>query len=783
MAKSKHEKEASEKEASRFGRISLLVLTSGFITLLLSPVIWDLDWPVKLKAGDLARHSIRSPLDISVIDQEATERRRNEASSNIANVFVLSPEADEELSHFFSLLSDKLKQLGSRDKNLLLDQSEKFEIEKLLSLNLVGEEWALIFNETLWVELQQAVSQLVQPILKKGIIADKQALNMALARGKARLSSASAPPREILSQDSFYDINEAKQIVSLSMPPAGYKKGPAFDSLVKKFSQALLKPNVRFNSEETDLKVKEARDSVQQALVHVQMGQLLVKAGSIVNPEEEKLLGQINESRAQTSRLKVFAASTLLLSLLFALLYSFLKAFWPHFEPKKKDLVLLSTLLITSCLGYKLFYLLSLSLSESFASLNPDLILLLTPLAAAAVIIQAVTNAPALGLLFTLSFTLAACLFVPNSYLLALLILSGGILGSLSTKLCASRSAFFRAGLKIGLFNMLLIACYYFVNPPLRLEYHILNTLSGLGSGVLVALVSTAFAPLVEFLGRYVSGVKLLELASLDRPLLRELSLQAPGTWNHSMVVAQLAETAAEAIGANPLLTRVGAFYHDIGKANKPAYFIENQSDENRHDKLTASMSALIIKAHVKDGVEMARAEKLPQPLIDFILEHHGNSLMEYFYEKAQREAQEGDVVDESHYRYPGPRPQTKETGIVMLADAVEAASRTIKEPTPAKIQGLVQKIINKVFASGELNECNITLRDLHCIAKSFTRCLSGIYHKRIDYAEPAEKVRAPKLEADIEVSKTGSRPESSERQSSIEQTHKEEPLKRLGIN
>ena len=270
--------------------------------------------------------------------------------------------------------------------------------------------------------------------------------------------------------------------------------------------------------------------------------------------------------------------------------------------------------------------------------------------------------------------------------------------------------------------------------------YHLLWAAIG---GIFSGMLGGALAPVAEFLGGYTTDIKLLELSSLERPLLRELSLQAPGTWNHSMVVGQMCEMAAEAIHANPYLARVGAYYHDIGKIKKPAYFVENQiGRENRHDKLTPSMSALIIKAHVKDGIDMAEQVRLPQSITDFIAQHHGTSLIEYFYEKALKEAEHGELVDETHYRYPGPRPQTKEAGLLMLADAVEAASRTLTDPTPAKIQGLVQKIINKIFASGELGESNLTLKDLHKIAKSFTRVLSAIYHRRIEYSEPAEKYR-----------------------------------------
>jgi putative nucleotidyltransferase with HDIG domain len=240
--------------------------------------------------------------------------------------------------------------------------------------------------------------------------------------------------------------------------------------------------------------------------------------------------------------------------------------------------------------------------------------------------------------------------------------------------------------------------------------------------------------------------MRLIEMATLDHPLLKELSIQAPGTWNHSMVIGMMVESAADAIGANPVVCRVGAYFHDVGKTTKPLYFVENQSPgDNRHDKLSPSMSALIIRAHVKEGVELSRKHRLPQVIEDLIAQHHGTSMIEYFYEKARKEAEEsgadGDSVDKGSFSYPGPKPQTREAGLLLLADGIEAATRTLSEPSFDRIQGLVQKMINKVFASGELNECDLTLRDLHAIAKCFTRVLSGIYHQRIAYSEPAEKV------------------------------------------
>jgi putative nucleotidyltransferase with HDIG domain len=272
----------------------------------------------------------------------------------------------------------------------------------------------------------------------------------------------------------------------------------------------------------------------------------------------------------------------------------------------------------------------------------------------------------------------------------------------------------------------------------------------------------------------------------MNTPMLRELMIQAPGTYHHSIIVGNLAEAAAETIGANPLLARVAAYYHDIGKVRKPLYFVENIGcQENRHDKLAPSMSALILMSHVKDGSDLARENKLGQLLVDIIRQHHGTALIKYFFDKAKNQSDPGvQQVDERDYRYPGPKPQTREAALIMLADAVEAASRTLTDPTPARIQGMVQKIINNIFIDGQLDECELTLKDLHNIAKSFNRILAGIFHHRIDYPEPVHKER----EKDPSKRKNG---EDSHRESANEPKDKDgdsgkggtEDLKRLGMS
>jgi hypothetical protein len=240
--------------------------------------------------------------------------------------------------------------------------------------------------------------------------------------------------------------------------------------------------------------------------------------------------------------------------------------------------------------------------------------------------------------------------------------------------------------------------------------------------------------PLVERLYQVPSDITLLELSDLNRPLLRRLMLESPGTYHHSLIVGNLAEMAAEAVGANSLLARVGAYYHDIGKITKPEYYTENEgSGRSRHAGLAPSMSALVIKSHVAEGLEIARREKLPRAVRAAIAQHHGSSVVAFFYAKA---LEQDPITPEAAYRYPGPKPQSRETAIVMLADAVEGASRSLTEPTPARLRGLVNKIVNMRLGEGELDESGLNLSDVARIREAFVTVLTARFHTRVAYPE-----------------------------------------------
>jgi len=327
--------------------------------------------------------------------------------------------------------------------------------------------------------------------------------------------------------------------------------------------------------------------------------------------------------------------------------------------------------------------------------------------------------------------TVVASLAGGDYYLQALFSVSG-LSSSLLVFGARRRMVIIRAGLIIGIIQVfsLLIVRHFWINIP---NHYIVLFFNGIVSSVIVLGV----LPVFEYLFRTVTSVSLLELADFNQPLLQRMIMEAPGTYHHSLIVGNLSEAACREVGANALLARIGAYYHDIGKLEKADYFSENQSiAANRHDDLSPTMSKLIIMNHVKEGVEQARRYKLNPRIIDFIRQHHGNSLVYYFYRRALEEIEEDQQIKEEGFRYPGPKPDTKETAIVLLADSVEAATRALKEPTPAKVEELVHKVINNKFIDGQLDECDLTLKDLERISAVFIRILGGTYHSRVVYPE-----------------------------------------------
>ena len=345
-----------------------------------------------------------------------------------------------------------------------------------------------------------------------------------------------------------------------------------------------------------------------------------------------------------------------------------------------------------------------------------------------------------LQLTFLMSFagSIAVSMIIGGDFGMMITFFLGSLTGGYFVKEARNRGQLINAGVFIGLVQLV---CLFLLNPhfSLFLNRDFLNQqlYPLVSNGFISVFVTLATLKVFEYLFGVLTNFSLLELSDFNQPLLKRMILEAPGTYHHSLIVGNLSEAAADAIGANSLLARVGAYYHDIGKMEKPEYFTENQLvGGNKHDVIEPSVSRLVILNHVKEGMELAKKYKLNQLIIDFIPQHHGTSLMHYFYQRSIEEAKEGETIDESDYRYPGPKPQMRETAITMLADSVEGATRALDDPDPGRIEETVKKIINNKFIDGQLDECNLTLKEIEKISQTFIRILCAMYHTRIKYPE-----------------------------------------------
>jgi putative nucleotidyltransferase with HDIG domain len=430
-------------------------------------------------------------------------------------------------------------------------------------------------------------------------------------------------------------------------------------------------------------------------------------------------------------RLYAYAGLTLLILLVFYLFYRDVKRYRPTLTADGRKIILLAFLLLVTVIVSQFSRTIMLLIADAFG-LDAATVGFALPVASGAMLVSLLLDFH-LALAFSFIVSLLLGMVSPGDPFMPLYYFTTSIMAALHVIRCKKRTAVIRAGGMTALVSFVAIIGIDLYHGEL-LTRGLFDLGAGfIGAAITATLVSVTL-PFFEGVFDIATDIKLLELMDPNQPLLKEMVYKSPGTYHHSIVIGNLAEAAAEAINENPLLARVGAYYHDIGKAQKPEYFIENQRvNENKHDRLSPSMSSLIITSHVKEGAEMARQQKLPSVIVDIIRQHHGTSLITYFYQKA-RELQPLTPLAEQDFRYPGPRPRTKVAAIVMLADAVEAASRTLGEPSPQRIQGLTNSVITRIFLDDQLSMCDLTLKDLREIAKSFNLILAGIYHHRIDY-------------------------------------------------
>ncbi|MBI5484375.1 MAG: HDIG domain-containing protein [Deltaproteobacteria bacterium] len=727
----------SNPVTSRRNRFILLISTALLLTILVLPKqqFSLLDF----KPGNIATSDFRASQDYLVEDRALTEQRRKEAGSNAPVIYNLSDRIP-------AYIVDKLKQALDAIRS---ERGEKQTVS--------AEEWHELLVPILDTELSESEIQALTRVKSdKDFLKDCAKLLADLYQRQIILDSKvfltdSRHGIEIIDNNGrVLDAGVAStgpvEIGAARSSVMGWKftglASASDNSRISAIIARILLPNLFYNREASELRGKTAMESMRPIMFKVQKGEMIVRVGERISSEQAHKLNTIFGSQQAGNRLFSSAGIFSLIVVLFYFPYRFACKNIRKFNPSNKDILIISLLIVGSFFVFKSALLITHNIGAVYPAIDQVNYFYLFPFAATAMIVRIFINSEVALVCCAIMAPLLGIMFESNMTVVIYAMLSG-IVGAHGVRHCTSRSTIYAAGLKVSVVSLAMALSFQTFSSSLFSVQTVYVALFALASGILSAGLVSAFIPAIETLFQYTTDIKLLELANLNTPILRELMVKAPGTYHHSVIVGNLVEAAAESINANPLLARVAAYYHDIGKASKPLYFIENQAgEENRHDKLTPSMSALILISHIKEGAELAREKRLGQPIIDIIRQHHGTALIKFFFERAKSQAgPNAHTIEEKDFRYPGPKPQTREAGIVMLADCVEAASRTLVNPTPDRIQGMVQKLINNIFIDGQLDECELTLKNLHEIAKSFNRVLNGIFHHRVDYPEPVHKV------------------------------------------
>jgi putative nucleotidyltransferase with HDIG domain len=758
-------------------RIVLVLLTILGLTCLIIPSQQII--PVGYKAGDIATSDIRATQDYLLEDLPLTEKKRAEAEAAAPLVYDFTANASLEVlqryEKAFALINEVKAGEAAIQKSAL-----SASLTDIMGVTLTASEvnaLQKVRSERLFLA---EVGKVLGRLYGRKIIAERKAFSSDLNHGIQIINPETR--QEIAAGDytSYIDMGDARDFMASARLTAGADQRDL--EVIKFLMSRMIKPNVVFDRSATDEKKREARNAVRPVLFKLKRGEMIVRVGERITEEQALKLSKMLESRRGVNGFFAGAGIFGLVLVLFLFPFRFARKNIRKFNPSNKDILLLCLLTLVTFIILKISFVISTAMGSPLPFIDTTDYHYLLPFAVGPILVRIILNSE-VALVYTAVCAPLIGVMFNNSLPVVIYAMLGGIVGAHGVRQCTARSTIFTAGMKVSVVNLAMALSFQIFSDSLLTVQTIYCAIFAVAGGIVNAIIVTGTIPVIETLFHYTTDIKLLEMANLNSPILRELMVRAPGTYHHSVLVGNLVEAAAEAINANPLLARVAAYYHDIGKISKPLYFIENcPNGDNKHDRLSPNMSALILISHLKEGAELAREHRLGLPIIDIIRQSHGTGLISFFYQKAKTlAAQEGKTVDERDFRYPGPKPQTREAGLVLLADCVEAASRTLADPTPARIQGMVQKIINNIFIDGQLDECELTLKNLHEIAKSFNRILAGIYHHRIDYPEPAykEKVTGGKKALDHSDSEQAAAPPGED-----EKPKKSggEDLKRLGI-
>ncbi len=612
------------------------------------------------------------------------------------------------------------------------NDKELGKLKEDLKISFSDEEWKTLENiynnSNPSVNFDAFKKKIIQSLNQ---VSDKKIIDIPKQEIKTKqISYMKNKVEETLDISSVRDLNETEQALRTDMQ--GYFKSDEITNTALKIAKQFTYPDFKFNKAETEKITSAVIESVPKTFGIVKENERIVSKHEQINELTKLKLDSYKRVRTEQMGSNDFysqqAGRFLFVSIMIALLAIFLYKMRTAVFSDNSKLILLSTILLLQAV----FAYLSLNVKANY----PIEYLIFVPVAA---------------MLLTVIFDSRLAVYATIIICVLISALRGGDYDIFVPNFCASilvvysvRDIKNRSQLFV---SMIYIFGGYFV-ATMAIGLERFDSFSMIREKIYISTLNAVLSPILAYgllifyekVFRVATDLVFLELSDFNHPLLRELSAKAPGTFHHSIIVGNLSEQAAEEIGANHILTRVGCYYHDIGKMVSPGYFVENQMDGNKHEELNPSLSAKMIISHVRNGIRLAEKYHLPKEIIDFIPMHHGTNLVSYFYEKARTEEGEMDTTHDFIYRYPGPKPQTKETGIVMLADAVEAATRAIEDPTPAKLETQIDEIIKNRFIEGELDECDLTLRDLIKIKQSFLKTVVGIHHHRIKYPETADE-------------------------------------------
>jgi putative nucleotidyltransferase with HDIG domain len=744
---------------SDYVRWGILIGITIIFTIFLYPSLIIKEQPYKL--GDVAERDIKAKKDFLVEDQDATAVTRRQAVENVLTVYDhdvtrvieltenIKAAFDDLRSFFEKMKKQKIEEKLHPESALADNIGDKLPVQEILLQKKVDFEektgvpisdgaYKILEKEAFSRDIEILIIRILTEILDNGVVTNKELLLREIDKGITLRDIHTKTEESYRDLKHFYGLDQAKTMVRIIGQPMLKNLNYNLRNMIVDFVQRLIQPNITLNRSETEERKKRAAQEVGPVFNTIKAGEMLLREGERVTRVQ---LLKLEASQIRKLNKDVLASCIGLTMLILCILLTTYIIYMHHQKSalldNNKNLLFIASVLITFFFMAKI----SASLSESAPHSNTPFPMLASsvylgiPLASGAMIVCLFMGLE-LAIPVAMLIAVGTGVIFQNRFDIFIYFLLNGTMAAYWIQNCRERKVFVKAGIKLGFLNVILVVAIYAYMGGFSGFQLLWNWAFAFLGGIGAGIVTAGIVPLVEFAFDYTTDIKLLELANLDQPILRRLMIEAPGTYHHSVIVGTMVEAAAAEIGANPLLAKVCGYYHDIGKMNKPMYFIENQSNGiNKHDKLAPSMSSLILIAHVKDGVEIARKNKLVQVIIDTIRQSHGTSLISFFYEKSKQLKGE-DAVNIDDFRYPGPKPQTREAGLVMLADVVEAASRTLANPTPSRIQGLVQNLINNVFSDGQLDNCELTLKDLHNIAKSFNKILNGIHHHRVEYPE-----------------------------------------------